>query len=244
MKFLLSARKEPFTALHQLKYAGISPSPIEKLADADAFRSIGLDRRQALWEAAALGDMPSGLFKGTALAEKEADDEVVLPEMSLSEHVLQDYSSVALSLKAHPVSFIRQQLFKNKVLPTKELALWPDGTPVRVAGLVLVRQRPGTAKNVCFITLEDETGTTNLVVFNNKFDCYRKEILSARLLMAEGRLQKEGEVIHVVAEQLFDLSALLNRLNTTQDNPQKKSRNRAAHKMIQAEIFPEGRNFK
>ncbi|HEX5555697.1 MAG TPA: error-prone DNA polymerase [Chitinophagaceae bacterium] len=242
IKLLLAARKDSFTGIHQLYDAGMSKTAIERLADADAFRSIGLDRRQALWEAAALSNTPGGLFKG---AGTESEEEVLLPEMSLSEHVLQDYKTLALSLKAHPVSFVREHLFKRNVLATKELTLWPDGTFVRAAGLVLVRQRPGTAKNVCFITLEDETGTCNLVVFKNKFDRYRKEILSARLLMVEGTLQKEGEVIHIIAGQLFDFSVLLSRLNTAHSKQQNKSRNKeGAHKIIQGEIFPEGRNFK
>lgn len=244
IKTLLSARKTPFTAMYPLKNAGISKAAMEKLADADAFRSIGLDRRRALWKAAALDDIPVGLFKDSA-AENEAEDEAALPEMSLPEQVLRDYSSLSLSLKAHPVSLLRQQLFRRSVLPAKELNAWPDGTLVRVAGLVLVRQRPGTAKKVCFITLEDETGIANLVVFKNKFDYYRKEILCAGLLMAEGRLQKEGEVMHVVAGRLFDLTALLNRLNTARDKPQETSGDKeAAPKIIQGEIFPKGRNFK
>lgn len=242
MQLLLNAREKPFTAVTQLYDAGVPIAALEKLADADAFRSTQLDRRQALWEVSALGDTPAGLFKGAASTEKP--DEVALPEMSLSEHVLQDYRSLSLSLKAHPVSFVRPQLGKQNILATKELALWPDGTIVRVAGLVLVRQRPGTAKNICFITLEDETGIANLVVFKNKFDYYRKQILGARLLMVEGKLQKEGEVIHVIAEQLFDFSALLERMNTT-TGKQKNGRNKqVTNKIVQGEIFPEGRNFK
>jgi error-prone DNA polymerase len=243
IKLLLAARKEQFTGVGQLKEAGLSQAAIEKLADADAFRSIGLDRRQALWEVAALNDSPTGLFKGMPPSD---EDEVDLPEMSLSEHVLQDYSTLSLSLKAHPISFVRGQLAGRNILATRELALWPDGTFIQVAGLVLVRQRPGTAKNVCFITLEDETGIANLVVFKNKFDLYRKEILSARLLMVSGKLQKEGEVMHVIAKQLFDLSPLLNRLNTTNKSGQKKKspHKEVSEKIIQGEIFPEGRNFK
>src|SRR5690606_27099772 len=124
-----------------------------------------------------------------------------------------DYNSLSLSLKAHPVAFVRHALFQRRVLATAELAQWPDGTRVRVAGLILVRQRPGTAKKVCFITLEDETGIANLVVFKHKFDRYRKEVLNANLLMAEGTLQKEGEVIHIIVDRLFDLSGLLHQLN-------------------------------
>lgn len=240
VQLLLAARKEKFTAITQAYDAGVPLAAMERLADADAFRSLGLDRRQALWEVSALSDIPVGLFKGAGSNEKE---EVELPEMSLSEHVLQDYSSLSLSLKAHPVSFLRKELYKQQILTTKELDLWPDGTPVRVAGLVLVRQRPGTAKNICFITLEDETGTANLVVFKNKFDYYRKQILSAKLLMVEGKLQKEGEVIHVIAEQLYDFSMLLNRMNLAANN-QKNSTKAPSKKAIQGSIFPEGRNFK
>ncbi|HTN38505.1 MAG TPA: OB-fold nucleic acid binding domain-containing protein, partial [Arachidicoccus sp.] len=241
---LLTARTPSFTAITQLYDAGVSKAVIEKLADADAYRSIGLDRRQALWEVAALDDVPTGLFKGKLAQASE--ENIGLPEMSLSEHVLQDYTSLALSLKAHPVRFIREQLTKHKVLTTKALDLLPDGAAVRVGGLVLVKQRPGTAKNICFITLEDETGIANLVVFKNVFDYYRQQILSAKLLMVEGKLQKEGEVIHVIAEQLYDFSALLNQLNTVPSKkPRSNSRNKeATGKIIQGEIFPEGRNFK
>lgn len=243
IQLLLLARNKPFITITQLHDAGVSIAAMERLADADSFRSIGLDRRQALWEVSALGTVPNGLFKGTS---NDKEEEVDLPQMPLSEHVLQDYSSLSFSLKSHPVSFIRRELFKRSILTTKELELWPDGTLVRVAGLVLVKQRPGTAKNICFITLEDETGIANLVVFKNKFDYYRKQILSAKLLVVEGKLQKEGEVIHVIAEQLFDFSALLNRMNeTTATGQQKKSNHKkGSQKVIQGTIFPEGRNFK
>lgn len=243
IQLLLPARNKAFTSIQQLKEMGCSQAGIEKLADADAFRSLGLDRRQALWEAAALNDIPTGLFKGKPSPDK---DTVTLPGMSLSEHVLQDYHHLSLSLKAHPVAFVREQLFKRKILTTKELALWPDGTLVRVAGLILVRQRPGTAKKVCFITLEDETGIANIVVFKHKFDRYRKEILSAQLLMVAGKLQKEGEVIHVLAEHIYDLSDLLNQLNRKgKTNLSGSSRQKQiSEKIVQGKIFPEGRNFK
>ena len=232
----------PFTSITQVYDAGVSLSAMEKLADADAFRSIGLDRRQALWEVSALSDIAIGLFKGAPSSEKEVEKQISLPEMSLSEHVLQDYSSLSLSLKAHPVSFLRKELQQQSILATKELALLTDGASVRVAGLVLVRQRPGTAKKVCFITLEDETGIANLVVFKNNFDYYRKQILNAKLLVVEGQLQKEGEVIHIIAEQLFDFTPLLNRMNAISN---KHNNTRApAEKVIQGTIFPEGRNFK
>jgi len=199
MQLLVVARKQPFSNIHSLRDAGISEAALERLADADAFRSIGLDRRQALWEVAALSDRPAGLFTGQPSATA-TEPEVQLPNMTPSEHVIQDYISTSLSLKAHPVSFVREKLRKRQVLSTAVLNQWPNGTSVRVAGLVLVRQRPGTASGICFITIEDETGTANLVAFQHLFNKYRKEILRSSLLMVEGILQREGEVTHVIIQ--------------------------------------------
>src|SRR5690606_13139706 len=123
-----------------------------------------------------------------------------------------DYHALSMSVKAHPVSFIREDLDSLRVTPANQLKNIRHGERVRAAGLVLVRQRPGTAKGVCFITIEDETGSANLVVFPDKFDEYRKEIIQSRLLMVQGKLQKEGEVIHVMAERCFNVSGLLQRL--------------------------------
>src|SRR5690606_33656926 len=149
--------------------------------------------------------------------ESEFEEPVVLPVMRRGEHVVQDYTMLGLSLKAHPVSFVRKELYRQKVLTTAELKNWPDGTWVRVAGLVLVRQRPGTATGICFITIEDETGTANLVVFQKLFEKYRSQIVRARLLMVEGKLQKEGEVIHVSVRRCYDQSGLLHKLGVAED---------------------------
>lgn len=211
MLTLTNNRKKAFETINELLDAGISIATLEKLADADAFRSIGLDRRQALWEISSLSDHPTGVFTGQPSESKE-EQPVVLPEMTASEHVVQDYTSLSLSLKAHPVSFLRKQLKERQIASTAELSGLKDGAPVMVAGLVLVRQRPGTASGICFITIEDETGSANLVVFRQRFDHYRKEILQSRLLMVSGKLQREGEVIHVVVEQCFNLSPLLRKL--------------------------------
>lgn len=192
--------------------AGLSLSALERLADADAFRSISLDRRQALWEVSAMADRPVALFENQP-SESSLEMQATLPLMSKGEHVIQDYASTSLSLKAHPVSFVREQLSLLHVLPTLDLARAKDGQTVKVAGLVLVRQRPGTAKGVCFITIEDETGFTNLVVFENLFEKFRKEIIKARLLMVEGKLQIEGEVIHVIVKRCFDLTSLLRSID-------------------------------
>jgi error-prone DNA polymerase len=229
---------------------------LEKLADADAFRSIGLDRRQALWEIFAVSDRASGIFKGQP---SEYEKQASLPVLTMSEHVLHDYKSMALSLKAHPVSFVRNRLNMLNILPSAELKDHADGISVKVAGLVLVRQRPGTASGICFITIEDETGTANLVVFKNLFDKFRKEILHSRLLMIEGKLQKEGEVIHVVARNCYDLSGLLSQLSHSgessalqtlsradekDDRIDPRTQKKSQQKSQQLEMFPSGRNFR
>src|SRR3989337_1155940 len=137
------------------------------------------------------------IFKGQ-VSEDAKQENVALPEMSISEHVVHDYASTSLSLKAHPVSFVRPTLQQLHILSAHELTTAKNGQLVKVAGLVLVRQRPGTAGGICFMTIEDETGVANLVIFQNLFEKFRKEILQSRLIMVEGKLQIEGEVIHVI----------------------------------------------
>jgi error-prone DNA polymerase len=138
--------------------------------------------------------------------------------MSKAEHVVQDYASTSLSLKAHPVSFVREQLGLLHVKSTKEVNDVPAGRTIKVAGLVLVRQRPGTAGGVCFITIEDETGVANLVVFEQLFEKYRKEILRSRLLMVEGKLQREGEVTHIIVQKCFNYTNLLKGIVKKEDD--------------------------
>ncbi|HEX3164637.1 MAG TPA: OB-fold nucleic acid binding domain-containing protein, partial [Chitinophagaceae bacterium] len=255
MTVLISARKNPIGSIADLLNAGLTKATLKRLADADAFRSIGLDRREALWEISACNDHPTGIFSG----QTNVEEKVSLPAMKDSEHVVHDYAATSLSLKAHPVSFVREKLEQIHIVPTKQLASLKDGDTVKVAGLVLVRQRPGTAKGVCFITIEDETGNANLVVFENLFDKYRKEILSSRLLMVEGKLQIEGEVIHVIVQHCYNLSKLLLHLTAPQNDnptlhtlspanlkssPPNSSRNKKQPLLIQEEIFSKGRNFK
>ncbi|RZM26587.1 MAG: DNA polymerase III subunit alpha [Pedobacter sp.] len=209
---LLSCRRQAYTTITSLRDAGITMNMLERLADADAFRSIGLDRRQALWEVSALQDMPVELFKGQP-SESKLEAQVALPLMTSGEHVVQDYATAGLSLKAHPVSFIRRELEMLRIHSTHAINNEiNNGERVKVAGLVLVRQRPGTAGGVCFITIEDETGFSNLVVFQKLFETYRKEILHAKLLMVEGKLQREGKVVHVIVSKCTDLSKLLGKL--------------------------------
>lgn len=211
VEVLARARTKPFTNLNELLDAGLSIALLEKLADADAFQSMGLDRRKALWEISALADHPSGMFKGQP-SETTMEQSVALPEMTASEQVLQDYSSTTLSLKNHPVHFVRKDLTTNGIVTAAALNQLPDGCLVQVAGLILVRQRPGTASGICFITIEDETGTANLVLFRQIFEQYRREILQAKLLQVTGKLQREGEVIHVVVQECFNRNHMLRKL--------------------------------
>jgi error-prone DNA polymerase len=215
MLALVQGRTHKYTSLTELRHAGVSQAALERLADADAFRSLGMDRRKALWEVSSLQDMPIGLFEGQN-QQHDIEGQISLPFMSTAEHVVQDYAATALSLKAHPLSFAREQLRALNIKSSKELSALRDGALVKVGGLVLVRQRPGTAGGVCFITIEDETGFSNLVIFQGLFEKYRKEILGAKLLMVEGKLQREGAVTHVVVRQCFDLTRLLH-LNKSQE---------------------------
>jgi error-prone DNA polymerase len=259
MQLLINARKDKYTSIHQLRQLGISDATLEKLADADAFRSLGHDRRKALWEVTSK-DQPLGIFSDQKFSDLVEED-IILPDMTLSEHVVHDYTSTSLSLKGHPVSFIREELNALHIISTAALDKAQDGDLVKVAGLILVRQRPGTASGICFITLEDEWGTANLVVFGTLFDKYRKEIIRSRLLMVEGKLQREGEVIHVIVSRCFNYSRLLQNLipyesdddpsvstlarpdetSAPPRDPRDKSQKPA---LVQGKIFGEGRNFR
>jgi error-prone DNA polymerase len=230
---------------------------LEKLADADAFRSIGLNRREALWQISTK-DQPQAMFAGQPSPE-EKHEHVTLPQMALSEHVVHDYAAMALSVKAHPVSFVREKLQQLHVISTRQLAAANNGDFVKVAGLVLVRQRPGTAGGVCFMTIEDETGFANVVIFQNLFEKYRKEILQSRLIMVQGTLQIEGEVIHVIVQKCYDFSKLLRQLTPSNNQnlpiltlaypdeksiPAPQNKRSQVRENAQEKIFPDARNFK
>jgi error-prone DNA polymerase len=255
MAIVVDKRGQGFESINELRETGVSDSAIERLADADAFRSMHLDRRHALWEVSTRDVQHRSLFSGSQPRHEE-ELGVSLPEMKTSEHVVHDYLATSLSLKAHPVSFLRDELARLNICTAVSLNNARDGDLVRVAGLVLVRQRPGTASGICFITIEDETATANLVVFKKLFDKYRKEIIRSRLLMVQGKLQREGEVIHVIVSRCYDLSRLLKGLMAREElslkpmsrsdettNPHPSDKNKAAE-MIQGKIFPEGRNFR
>lgn len=229
MQRLIAERHEGYHSIERLADS-IPLTALEKLADADAFRSIGLDRRQALWQVAAVGDRPTALFKGQ-LSSTAAEPQIELPFMMESEHVLQDYASMGLSVKAHPVHFLREKLDKRHVVPAHKLPLVKNGMPVKVCGLVTVRQRPGTAKGVLFVTIEDETGFANLVVWAKTFVKYRREILQSKLLMVSGVVQIEGQVIHVVVKQCINLNDWLLELEHT-------------GQPTAVQVLHKGRNFK
>ena len=186
------------------KRAGVPAAALEKLAEADAFHSAGLNRRAALWAVRGLDrDVPLPLFE--AATRREA--EVVLPEASLGEEVIADYASLRLSLKDHPLRLLRPRL--RGATPHHLLKNLEHGARVTVAGLSLVRQRPGSAQGVIFITLEDEFAVSNLIVRPPVFEKFRRAVMAARLLVATGRLQKEGQVIHVMVDNLIDATWML-----------------------------------
>jgi error-prone DNA polymerase len=239
---LEKVRSKQFKTINDVFDAGVSQSVLEKLASADAFRSLGIDRRQALWEVTALADHPVGIFTGQP-TESEAEN-VQLPEMTTSEHVVQDYAAISLSLKAHPLTFLRGKLSLLAIVTAQQLSAIADGAPVKVAGLVLVRQRPSTSKGVLFMTLEDETGTVNLVVFNHLFEKHRKEIMHSKLIMVEGTLQRQGEVVHVILENCHDFTKLLGHLTSSgQTNIRLLTPSRPDEKTT-APIPIKARNFK
>ena len=241
MNVLVAGRKSMYTSINELRDIDVPGTALEKLADADAFRSIGLDRRQALWEVST-NDRPVALFTGQPSADAN-EEGISLPQMSDSEHVVHDYATTSLSLKAHPVSFVREKLQQLHISSAGDLSKGKDGDLVKVAGLVLVRQRPGTASGICFITMEDETGCANVVVFENIFDKYRKEILQAKLLMLQGKLQIEGEVIHVLVESCHNLSKLLRHLVTGRHD-EKSSLPVGSTANAREISFPGARNFR
>jgi error-prone DNA polymerase len=186
------------------------------MARANAFVSLGLDRRQALWAVRGLRDDRMPLFdrSGTTLENlpPQAEPAVTLPDMAIGEHVVDDYASLRLSLRTHPLALLRSQLHQQGIVTSDTLENGRDGRVVAVAGLVLVRQRPGSASGVVFATLEDERGVANVIIWPAVFERFRKVVMGARMMRAEGRLQREGLVIHVVAEKLVDLSPMLDSI--------------------------------
>jgi error-prone DNA polymerase len=203
----------------------LSPAVLRRLAGGDAFASLGLARREALWALRALrrtgekDDLP--LFARANLCDREPDAH--LPAMPMGEQVIEDYRHLHLSVKAHPLQFLREGFDRRRMLRSGKLAEMVSGRRVCVAGLVLVRQRPGSAQSI-FMTLEDETGIANVIVWPHVFEKYRAAVMGARLVAVTGKVQNESNVVHVLAERLEDITAMLDNLSA-------------------ADVMPKGRNF-
>jgi error-prone DNA polymerase len=215
---LVERRGAGFFSVDEMRERGRVPTPfLRKLADADAFRSIGLDRRQGLWEVRRLpNDKPMALFAFADAQELGAEPQIALPQMPLGEHVAADYQTTRLSLKGHPMGILRPVYDAERILSCKAATDQRDGAWVRTAGVVLVRQRPGNGKAV-FITLEDETGIANVLLWARTFEKFRAQVMGARLLMVEGRLQKTKEthadVVHLMGARVIDRTQDLERLS-------------------------------
>jgi error-prone DNA polymerase len=212
---VVAARGDGYAGIEDMRERGrISSALLRRLADADAFRSVGQDRREALWAARRLpNDKPLPLFAAAAARELGEDAATYLPEMQLGEHVTTDYQMTRVSLKAHPMEILRPVFRAEGVLSCAETSALRDGRWARTAGVILVRQRPGTGKAI-FITLEDETGITNVLLWAKVFEKFRAETMASRLLLVEGRVQRSPEgVTHLMGARLIDRTAELDRLS-------------------------------
>jgi error-prone DNA polymerase len=208
-RIVKARERRPFTSLEDFaRDTGLPKRALLLLADADAFRSLGLDRREALWAVRRLpDDVPLPLFEAAVAREQPDENAKPLPLMPLPEQVVADYQTIRLSLKGHPMQFLRAMFARERVVPCHDICHRNDRRSVRCAGVVLVRQRPGSAKGVVFMTLEDETGIANIVVWPKVMEKYRKEVMGARLILVEGYIQSSPEeVTHLVAQRLIDRS--------------------------------------
>jgi len=250
---LVAARAEggPFRDVAELRErAGLIPVHIEKLAAADCFGSLGLKRRQALWDTRSLVAAPElPLFTYAETRGEGAEKRpTALPIMPLGEEVVTDYQTLRLSLKAHPLAFLRASLAERGFACCSELKSRKYRSMVKVAGVVLIRQRPGSAKGVCFITLEDETGIANAIVWPHVMERYRRTIMSARLIEVRGRVEYDEDVLHVIADHLEDATAQLHSLS---DDLLEPATDRADHVKRPAQaghprnvrIIPKSRDF-
>ncbi|MDQ3144133.1 MAG: error-prone DNA polymerase [Pseudomonadota bacterium] len=209
---IVAARDRPFETIEDVwKRSGVPVAALERIAEADGFACLGADRRQALWRVKALGDAPLPLFAAADAREEGREPAVALNPMTDGREVVEDYRSTQLSLRAHPLSFLRPRLDEMKVTRCADLARTKDGRRVDVSGIVLVRQRPGST-NVTFLTIEDETGIANIIVWQQRFEAQRRIIMSAAMLNVRGIVQREGDVIHLIAERLEDRSPMLGEI--------------------------------
>jgi len=214
---IIAARADqPFASADDLwRRAGVPAASLGQLAEADAFRpSLGLARREALWSLKGLHDDPMPLFAAASARERRTIAERIEPAVALrpmvaGREVVEDYGHVGLTLRDHPLSFLRADLSRRRIVTCAQAMQARDGRWLEAAGLVLVRQRPGSAKGVMFVTMEDETGAANVVVWVKVFEKFRRTMLSASMLAVRGRIQREGDVVHLIASTVADLSAEL-----------------------------------
>lgn len=213
---LLDARAaRPFVSIEDVwRRSGVKPAALERLARADAFQALGLNRRQALWAIKGLGQKPLDLFgaadaRARVTVPESVEPAVALLPLTAGREVVEDYRATQLSLRAHPVTFLRDRLAARRIVRCADLMAMKDGARAEVAGLILVRQRPGSAAGVVFVTLEDETGIANAVLWADRFEANRRTVMSATMLAIRGKVQKEGIVIHLVAETITDLTPWL-----------------------------------
>jgi error-prone DNA polymerase len=260
-KTITAVRGDGFDSIRDLWLrTKLKPAILERLAAADAFSSLGLSRREALWAVKGLqragdkDDLP--LFARTSMPELEPD--AYLPPMRPGQQMIEDYRHLRLSLRAHPISFIRTDLDRRGITAHEKLPMVPQGTRVTVAGLVLVRQRPGEGKAI-FMTLEDEGGVANIIVWIPVFERYRPIVLGARLVAITGKLQNESGVIHIVADHMEDMTRLLSRLINDDSKidrnvdhlPNVKGHPRSGDALVTllkndpefSDVMPKGRNF-
>jgi len=214
---------QPYISVEEIqRRAYVGRGALDRIGDADGFGSLDLSRRAALWGVKGLGDEALPLFaaadeRAGKLLEEAVEPYVALAPMGDGAEVVEDYRAAGLSLRAHPLAFLRDELKARRMISCAELQKVRDGRYVELAGIVLVRQKPGSAKGVMFITLEDETEVANLVVWTNVFEKNRRTVLGASMMGVRGQVQREGDVIHVIAQRLDDLSPLLASVGARDD---------------------------
>ena len=221
---IVSARGDkPYASIEEIqRRAGVGRGALDRIGDADGFGSLGASRRSGLWQVKGLRDAPLPLFAAAdvrdgLLRDEAPEPEVLLAAMGEGAEVVEDYRASGLSLRAHPLAFLRDELSRRRMIRCADLRGTRDGRYVDLAGIVLVRQKPGSAKGVMFITLEDETDVANLVVWTNIFEANRRTVLGASMMGVRGQVQREGDVIHVIAQRLDDLSPLLASVGSRSD---------------------------
>ncbi|KAB0572453.1 error-prone DNA polymerase [Brucella pituitosa] len=244
-ELLIADRQEPYRTIEDMhRRLRLDRRAFTLLADADAFGSLDIDRRAALWAVRRLpNDETLPLFRAAATSELAEEPRTKLPEMAASEHVIADYETTRLSLKGHPLQYLREGLAAEGVSTCRAVQEGADGRRMKVAGIVTVRQRPGSAKGVVFLTIEDETGIANIVVWSKIMKAFRREVMGARLIHIEGRIQRSPEgVVHLVASKLQDRSAALIEMSG-REAQRLVAPSQTAHHPRNVKIMPNSRDF-